>query len=455
MLLISKHLPKLLALTIFMQMLDTTILNTALPKMALDLRQSPLQMQSAIIAYTLTLALLMPLSAYFCDRFGTKRVFLWSLLLFVLGSVACAFAPSLAWLVSGRVLQGMGGAMLTAAPRLVMVKSYDKNQLLTMINYIVTPALIGPIIGPILGGYLSEYMSWHWIFWINVPVGVVAMWLTWRIMPDFRADKLPELDKLGFLLFGGGAVALSLAMEWASYPNRQMFALILLMISVLAFVAYIYHAKRTANPLYSLNLRLVRTFRIGVLGNLVSRLGISAMPFLLPLLLQVGLGNSASVAGLALAPVAMAAIVGKSLVQPIMRRWGYRRVLSWNTRLIGLMIMSFALPNADTPVWALLPQLFVMGLCNSIQFSGMNSITVADLRAEQNSSGTSFMAVNQQLAIGMGVALSALVLQQFSQHSLHIHDAFRWTFVLMGCFTFASSWIFARLHGQDGANLLR
>ena len=179
------------------------------------------------------------------------------------------------------------------------------------------------------------------------------------------------------------------------------------------------------------------------------------MPFLLPLLLQVGFGHSASVAGLALAPVAMAAIVGKSLVQPLMRRFGYRQVLTWNTRLIGLMIMSLAIPSVDTPVWALLPQLFCMGLCNSIQFSGMNSITVADLRSYQNSSGTSLMAVNQQLAIGLGIAVGALVLQQFSQFTPSVHGAFRYTFICVGALTFLSSFIFARLHWRDGDNLLK
>ncbi len=454
---ISRHLPKLLALTIFMQMLDTTILNTALPKLAVDLQQSPLNMQSAIIAYTLTLALLMPLSGYACDRFGTRKVFLVSLLTFVLGSVMCAWAGSLTWLVWGRVVQGLGGAMLTAAPRLVMVKSYEKHQLLTMINYIVMPALIGPIIGPILGGYLSEYVSWHWIFLVNVPVGLLAMAMTLRVMPDFRADRLPEFDGMGFVLFGGGAVALSLAMEWAHDAHRAGWAAGLLVVSVAALTGYVKHAKRVANPLYGLDLWQIRTFRLGVLGNLVSRLGISAMPFLLPLLLQVGFGYRASVAGLALAPVAAAAIVGKSLVQPLMRRFGYRRVLSWNTRIIGLLIMSLALPTADTPWWILLPMLFAMGLCNSIQFSGMNSITVADLRPAQNSSGTSFMAVNQQLAIGMGIAIAAFLLQYFTQRVglENVHGAFRWTLVLMGLFTFASGFIFAKLHWRDGGNLLR
>lgn len=450
----NSYLPPVLALIIFMQMLDATILNTALPQMAHDLQQSPLNMQSAVIAYVLTLALLMPLSGYLCDRFGTRKVIFWSLLVFVLGSVMCAAAMSLPVLVGGRIVQGVGGAMLMSAPRLVMIKAYEKHQLLTMINYIIMPALIGPILGPLLGGYLVEYVSWHWIFLINVPIGLAAAWFTLWYVPDFR-ESSAWLDKWGLWWFALGAMALSLAMELSHRPNKGIWALFLLILGMLAFGMYARHAKRVEHPLYGLDLFAIRTFRIGIWGNFVSRLGISAMPFLLPLLLQVGLGHSASVAGMALMPVAMAAILAKSLVQPLMRRFGYQKVLSWNTRMIGFLIMSLAIPHVDTPLWALMPQLFLMGLCNSIQFSGMNSITLADLRERQNTSGTSLMAVNQQLAIGVGVALAAWILQILIPRTESVHTAFRYTFVVIGSFTWLSSFIFARLHWRDGANLLR
>lgn len=456
---ISRYLPILLAMVIFMQMLDTTILNTALPQMALDLKQSPLNMQSVVIAYALTLALLMPLSAYLCDYFGTKKVFFVSLLLFILGSVCCALSPNLTSLIIGRIIQGIGGAMLTAAPRLVMIKSYEKNQLLRMINFIVMPALIGPIIGPVLGGYLAEYVSWHWIFWINVPIGLLAMAMTMKIMPDFREP--PEkvtLDKMGLLWFASGAAALSLAMEWIHRPNGIFTALILLIIFVLTWFQYYRHAQTYPKPLYSLDLWKIRTFRLGILGNLVSRLGISAMPFLLPLLLQIGFAQRASIAGLVMAPVALGALCSKPLVKPLMKRFGYRKMLSLNTLLIGCLIASYAWFERDVNIIYLIPLLFVMGMCNSFQFSGMNSIAIADLRSHQQSSGTNFVAVNQQLAVGLGVAVSATVLQFLSQNmdleNQSIHQAFRYTFVIMGCLTALSSLIFARLHRLDGHNLL-
>lgn len=453
----SPYLPSLLAVIIFMQMLDTTILNTALPQMAADLQQSPLNMQSAVIAYALTLALLMPLNGWLCDRFGTRKVIFVSLLIFVLGSLLCAMAHNLSFLVLGRVVQGTGGAILMAAPRLVMIKSYEKNQLLRIINYIVMPALMGPIVGPVLGGYLSEYVSWHWIFLINLPIGLLAAWVSLLILPDFRGDKTQmDFDKIGFILFGGGAVGLSLAMELLHRPNMGYWALGLWMTALLAWWGYYHHAKQSHNPLYKLDLFQIRTFRIGLLGNLVSRLGISSMPFLLPLLLQVGFGHRASTAGWALVPVAVAAIAVKPIVAPLVKRFGYRQVLRTNTLVIGLLIMSLSLPDSDTPLIYLIPQLFLLGGCNSIQFSGMNSITIADLRDHQNSSGTSLMAVNQQLSVGFGIAMGASILQWFTHYTgeAAIHSAFRYTLICMGIFTLLSSLIFARLHWRDGNNLI-
>ena len=456
----SRALPILLALAIFMQMLDATVLNTALPKMAEDLRESPLHMHSAIISYALTLALFMPLSGYLSDRHGTKKVFAVSLVLFILGSLLCAAAPSLPVLVIARVVQGMGGAMLVPVPRLVVLRAYDKSQLLGIMNYIIMPALLGPIMGPLVGGYLVEYASWHWIFLLNVPVGIIALWMTARVMPDFYAPEnhRPHFDLGGFLLFAAGVVGLSLAVEMAIQPQTRLFAVICAAFALVALWLYWQHAKHDEQKaLYSPQLRLVRTFRLGILGNLFSRLGMASVPFLLPLLLQIAFGRSASISGWILAPIAIAALTAKPLIQPIVARLGYRRTLIWNTRLIGLLIMSLSLPTAATPLWLLIPQLFVLGFCNSLQYSTMNTIAVADLRPLQTSSGSSLVAVNQQLSISFGIALGALLLNLFSASHTdgeNIHSAFRYTFLLIGSITFCASWVFTRLHPSDGDNLV-
>ena len=452
-----RFLPLLLATAIFMQLLDATILNTALPAMAADLHEPPLQMQSAVVSYAVTLALLMPLSGWLSDRFGVRRVFFVAMLVFVAGSAMCAVSPNLPLLVASRVVQGIGGAMMVPVPRLVMVRAYDKNRLISMMNYMVTPALVGPIIGPVVGGYLVEYASWHWIFLINLPVGLAAAWLTLKIMPVFpRVSEPAHFDLSGFFLFGAGAVGLSLAVELLQ-SGRVGAALALAAGAAAALAGYVWHASRIEYPLYDKNLLKVRTYRLGLSGNFASRIGMSSLPFLLPLLLQVGFGRSATLAGWSLVPVAAASIFAKPLVKPLMFRWGYRRMLAGNTLLIGVLIMMLALPDVDTPLWMLLPLLLLLGACNSIQFTGMNTITLADVRPYQAASGTSLMSVNQQLAVGFGTAISAALLHYFSTvpaFSGSVETAFRCTFVAIGASTLLSAFIFIRLHRLDGENLI-
>lgn len=454
----SRFLPMLLALAIFMQMLDATILNTALPTIAADLNESALNMQSTIIAYALTLALLMPLSGWLCDRYGTRRIFSFALILFTAGSILCALAPNLSLLVLARVIQGMGGAMIAPVPRLVVMRAYDKSRLISIMNYVVMPALIGPVIGPILGGYLVEYFSWHWIFLINVPVGLGAVILSHKILPDFRNEQQKQrFDLLGFILFSSGAVGLSLAVELTQHAQASGFAMVIGLCGLLAFYGYLQHAKTDEQPLFSLDLWQVRTYRLGLVGNFASRVGMSAMPFMLPLLLQVGFGRDATVSGWVLAPVALASIVAKPLIKPTMKRFGYRRALSFNTMLIGIVIMLFALPNKNTPLWALLPLLILLGLCNSFQFTAMNTLTLSKLRPHQAASGTSLMTVNQQLAISFGTAAAAALLNSLTHWEKIAHNiqiAFSGTFIGLGLITFFSAFIFAQLHWRDGANLV-
>ncbi|MDO1510216.1 MULTISPECIES: DHA2 family efflux MFS transporter permease subunit [unclassified Neisseria] len=451
----SRWLPMLLAIAIFMQMLDATILNTALPKMAVDLNESPLNMQSAIIAYVLTLALLIPLSGYLVDRFGTRNVFVAAMGLFMTGSLLCAAAPNLTMLVIARIVQGLGGSMLAPVPRLTLMKVYDKSQLLNAINYAVMPALIGPVVGPLVGGYLVEYASWHWIFLLNLPIGALGIWMSMKIMPNIKGER-GRFDMLGFLLFAVAACFLSLSVELVTHPNALLFSALTAIIGIAALWLYREHAKHDEDPLYAAHLFQVRTFRLGLIGNLASRLGISSIPFLLPLLFQVAFGFSASLSGWLVAPVALASLLVKPLIKPIMTRFGYRNVLVANTRILGLLIMAVALPVAETPLWLWVVLLLAMGVCNSIQFSAMNTLTIADLRPYQTGSGNSLMAVNQQLAMSFGIALGALMLQWWSQSGLigpNLHTAFRCTFIGTGTITLLSSLIFTRLHRSDGSSL--
>ena len=453
----SRWLPLLMAISIFMQMLDATILNTALPTIAADLHVSPLNMQSAVISYALTVALLIPASGYLADRFGTTTTFIIALVVFMLGSLLCALATNLPMLVGARIIQGMGGAIIMPVPRLALLKVYEKKQLINAINYALMPALIGPILGPLVGGYLVQYASWHWIFLINIPFGIIGILCAIPIMPDVYGDK-PRFDLRGFLLIAMTATGLTLALEIAPHSTANLpWAAALAALSLMSAYAYLRHARRSDHPLFPLNLILVRTFRIGLTGNLVSRLGIGAMPYLLPLFYQVAFGYSASLSGWLMTPTVVGAIVAKPFVKGVIDRYGYRRTILANTCLLGLLMMAVALPPQGTPIWAWVALLFITGLGNSLQFTAMNTLSIADLRPDQNSSGNSLLSANQQLSTSFGIAIGALLLKTFSLDDIShgdLHTAFRYTFVAVGGITFASALIFTRLHQNDGAALL-
>lgn len=449
----AKFLPYVLAVALFMQILDATILNTALPEMAIALGESPLKMQWAVISYALTLAIFIPISGFLADKFGTRKTFLSAIVIFCVGSILCAMSPTLNVLVGARVVQAIGGAMMTPVARLILVKSYPRNQLLTVMNFAVIPALIAPLVGPLLGGYLVQYTSWHWIFLINIPMGLMGLFLGYKLVPDLR-EKVGHLDYRGFILFALAACLLTLAVELASQPGGFARPIGLVLVATLLLLGYIWHAKRVATPLFPLSLFNVRTFRIGIVGNLFTRLGISAVPYLLPLLLQVVFKYSPSQAGWLLAPIAVGAIGIKPWVSKLIQRFSYRKVLVINTTILGVLIILLAQFNAEVPWYWFIPLLTIMGACNSMQFSAMNTITIGDLEGTQTSSGNSLMAVNQQLAISFGIAFGAAVLNILRERiQLDILTAFHITYWVMGIVTILSGLYFLKLKPEDGRGL--
>ena len=449
----SKYLPYVLAVALFMQILDATILNTALPQMAKALGESPLKMQWAVISYALTLAIFIPISGFLADKYGTRRVFLSAIVIFCIGSLLCAVSSTLNFLISARILQALGGAMMTPVARLILVKSYPRNQLLTVMNFAVIPALIAPLVGPLLGGYLVQYASWHWIFLINIPMGIVGFILGKKLVPALFEDT-KRLDWSGFILFAAAACGFTLAVEFASQTGRGLYSLLFILIASVLLGAYVWHAKRQPSPLFSLSLFSIRTFRIGITGNLFTRLGISAVPFLLPLLLQVVFEFSPSQAGWLLAPIAVGAISVKPFVSKLIQRYSYRTVLVYNTFLLGVLIIMLAQFNNPAHWPWFIPVLTLMGACNSMQFSAMNTITIGDLQGTQTSSGNSLMAVNQQLAISFGIAFGAAMLNLLRER-LHIDTliAFHITYWILGGMTILSGMYFLRLKPEDGRGL--
>lgn len=449
-------LPWIAAMAFFMQALDATILNTALPAIAQSLNRSPLAMQSAIISYTLTVAMLIPVSGWLADRFGTRKIFMLAVTLFTLGSLACALSTSLTELVIFRVLQGIGGAMMMPVARLALLRAYPRSELLPVLNFVTMPGLVGPILGPVLGGVFVTWASWHWIFLINIPIGVAGLFYARKYMPDFTTPRR-SFDMGGFFLFGLSLVLFSSGMElFGEKIVATWIALSVILGGILLFLLYIRHARRHPTPLISLGLFNTRTFSVGIAGNIASRLGTGCVPFLMPLMLQVGFGYPALIAGCMMAPTAMGSILAKSTVTQVLRWFGYRKTLVGVTVFIGLMIAQFSLQSAALPVWMLILPLFVLGMAMSTQFTSMNTITLADLTDENASSGNSVLAVTQQLSISLGVAVSAAVLRFYEGFdSANTVEQFHYTFITMGALTVVSALVFMLLKPKDGRNLIK
>lgn len=453
---IKKVLPLILATSIFMQMLDSTILNTSITAIAKDLNESPLDMQNAIISYVLTLALFMPVSGFLSDKFGTKKVFIFALLLFSLGSLFCSLSQNLTHLVFSRVIQGIGGSLMTPVGKLALIKTFPKKELLKAMNFAIIPALIGPVLGPLVGGYMVDYLSWHWIFLINIPFGIIGILLSLKYMPDYKSPII-DFDLKGFLIFAAASLLLSISLELFGNTVQLTSVLLILMSGLMMLYWYYRHALTDNNPIFPLNLFQVRTFRVGIIGNLATRLGFSSIPLLLPMMIQIAYGQSAVTSGWIVAPMALTAMFGKSAVIKILNTYGYRKTLMVNTFIIGILICTLAIPSIHTSIYWYIPIISVLGFFNSIQFTSMNSISIADLRNYHTSSGNSLVSVNQQLAIGFGIAFGLLVLKIFQGDVklIHneIHNAFRYTFLIVGFLTILSGLVFRRLHDKDGDNL--
>ncbi|MCA6222809.1 multidrug transporter subunit MdtD [Photorhabdus antumapuensis] len=449
-------LPWIAAIAFFMQALDATILNTALPAIAESLKHSPLAMQSAVVSYTLTVALLIPVSGWLADRFGTRRIFMFAVSLFSLGSLACALSGNLAFLVVSRVIQGIGGAMMMPVARLALLRAYPRSELLSVMNFVTMPGLVGPILGPMLGGLLVTYATWHWIFIINIPIGLLGIIYAKKHMPNFTMPKR-SFDFFGFILFGLSLIMVSVSLDLLGESSLPGYIPLTIMVGgFMILFGYLMHARKQIQPLISLKLFRIRTFSIGVIGNIVTRLGTGCIPFLMPLMLQVGFGYSAVIAGMMMAPTAIGSVIAKSFVTNVLTRFGYRKTLVSITIIIGLMISQFSLQSPEMPAILLSIPLFLLGMAVSIQFTSMNTITLADLTDNNASSGNSLLAVTQQLSISFGVAVSAAILRFYESIPYGTTvDNFHNTFITVGIITLLSSSTFLLLHKEDGNNMIK
>jgi EmrB/QacA subfamily drug resistance transporter len=418
-------------------------------------------MKSVLASYTLSLAVFIPISGWMADRFGTRRVFGSAIGIFTLGSVLCGLCSDIHLLVACRILQGCGGAMMVPVGRLTLVRTFAKSELVRAMSFVAVPALIGPMLGPIAGGLIVAYFHWRMIFFVNLPIGLVGLYLAYLHLPDYREDNTHPLDIVGLILFGSGVALLSYVLEVFgehTLSAREVGGLLALAFALLA--GYGLHAARTPFPLLALILFRTRTFRAAVSGSFFTRIGIGGIPFLFPLLYQVGLGFTPVQSGLLMMPQAIAAMSLKMTMPRILTRFGYRAVLISNTTILGLFIILFATIGVCTPVGVIVAEVFCFGFFSSLQFTSMNTLVYADVAEEQTSSASSIASTMQQMSMSFGVAAASLATAVFipdrfqfdPPQMIHgIHQAF----VVLGGWTLLSTGIFMELKKGDGDSVSR
>jgi EmrB/QacA subfamily drug resistance transporter len=455
----KRFVPLLIAFAFFLQALDTTILNTAVPVVSKALDVAPLEMRSVLATYTLSLALFIPISGWMADRFGTRPVLTCAIGVFTLSSLLCGLCNNIHLLVACRALQGAGGAMMVPVGRLTLVRTFPKSELVRAMSFVTVPAMIGPMLGPLAGGLIVAYLNWRFVFFINVPIGIIGLILTFLYLPDFRqrTTKLPDI--VGMILFGAGIALFSYVLEVFgdhSLGALEIAGLTLLALALLA--GYAVHGEQMRHPLLNLKLFWLRTFRAAVGGGLVTRLGISGIPFLLPLLYQVGLGFSPVESGLLIIPQALAALCAKLVVSSLLHRLGYRTLLIVNTALVGVFIAAFGTIGTQTPLWLIVAVSAGFGMFQSTQMTCMNTLVYADVSAREASSASSLASTVQQLSISFAVAAAGLITALFIPPSLRAHaPAFiagiHEAFFTIGAYTIVTSAVFWNLHAEDGLSV--
>jgi EmrB/QacA subfamily drug resistance transporter len=457
----KRLLPWLVAVGFFMESLDTTILNTAVPAIAQALKVAPLSMKAVLASYTLSLAVFIPVSGWTANRFGTRRVFASAIGIFTLGSFLCGISHDIHILVACRVLQGCGGALMLPVGRLTMVRTFAKSELITAMSYVAIPGLVGPMLGPLLGGLIVGYFHWSVIFFVNIPIGLCGLVLVYRHLPNFREQRNYPLDIVGLVLFGSGVSLLSYVLEVfgeTSLSGREMLGL--LAISAALLGAYALHTIRTPHPLLRLGLVRIRSFRVAITGNMFTRLGIGGIPFLLPLLYQIGLGFTPIQSGLLIMPQALAAMTLKLTMPLILQKFGYRRVLIVNTIALGLTIFLFSTIDVLTPVWVIVMMAFTYGFLTSLQYTSMNTLAYADVNERQASGASTIASTAQQMAVSFGIAAASLAAAFFVPDRMHasapemIHGI-HLALLALGALTIASTIVFQELRTGDGEAVSR
>ena len=447
----------IIATALFMENMDGTVLATSLPAIAADLHQDPIVLKLALTSYMLTLAVFIPASGWIADKLGARTVFCTAIAVFTIGSILCGASNSLPTLIAARVFQGLGGAMMVPVGRLVLLRTTPKSEMVDALAYLTVPALIGPVVGPPLGGFITTYFQWRWIFWINVPIGVIGILLSLRFIANVREETVARFDFPGFFLSGLGLLSLVFGLTIVGRDVVPFSAVVGLVVAGIVLLAlYVRHARRAADPIIDLSLLQLPTFQAGVVGGFVFRLGIGAIPFLLPLMLQIGFGLNPFQSGSLTFAAAAGAMAMKFSAATLIRRLGFRRILVYNALLSAAFLASYGLVTASTPHWLLLAGLLAGGFFRSLEFTALNALSYADVDQPRMSRATSFASVSQQMSSAVGVAVAAASVETmqwaFGDATLVARDM-EWSFGIVALVTLSSVLMFMRLKPDAGAEV--
>ncbi len=407
-----KLIPLIVACGLFMENLDSTVLSTSLPAIAASLHEDPISLKLALTSYLLSLAVFIPISGWVADKYGARTVFMAAIAVFTAGSILCGQSNSLAEFVLFRIVQGLGGAMMVPVGRLVILRTVPKHELISALAWLTIPALLGPVIGPPLGGFITTYFNWRWIFYVNVPIGALGLILTWKFITNVMEADTPPLDKTGFALSGLGLSSFVFGLAVLGENTGSLGFGFLLTAAGLAICAlYVWHARRTENPVIDLALLRIPTFRAGVIGASFFRIGVGAVPFLLPLMLQLSFGLSPFQSGTITFAASAGAILMKATAAPIIRRFGFRNVLIVNALISSAFLAATGFFTAATAHAVIIATLLAGGFFRSLEFTAINALSYADIQQHDMSRATSFASVAQQVSLSLGVAFGALILQ--------------------------------------------
>ncbi|WP_027815440.1 MFS transporter [Paraburkholderia bannensis] len=451
--------PLIVACSMFMENVDATVIVTSLPALARDLGQDPITLKLAVTSYVIGLGVFIPICGWVADRFGSRNVFRTAIGIFMTGSLLCAASRSLEMFVAARFVQGIGGAMMVPVGRIIIFRSLPKSDFIRAVNYLTVPALLGPVVGPPLGGFITTYLHWRLIFFVNIPIGVLGIWLANRHIANMHEEHPGPLDWMGFLLSAGGA---SLFMLGLSLVGGELVsntkAVTMCVTGAVLLAAYWFYAQRAERPVLDLKFLRIPSFNASVAGGSLFRIGLGAVPFLLPLALQEGLGMTAFASGAITCASAFGSIFMKAIVSRVLGRFGFRNTLVVNAAIAGAAIAIYGAFSPGTPVWLIWFIVLAGGIFPSLQFTGLNSLAYADIPSKDIGRATSVASVIQQVSLGLGVTIAGIVLQV--SHRLQGHSTIVWSdfwpaFLVVGLFSVASIPVTLRLPANAGDEIAR